>query len=653
MKRLLLCTLLLLAVGLFAAAQAEGSATLLVYMCGAEIQYDACYDMYEMGLAENGDDVNVVILAGGADKWEFDEIKGGTRNLITIRDGDFETIEDWGWKSMGSEESLLEFLEYGLTNYPADKTIVVLWNHGAGSEAGMCFDCTTEDEDGLSLNEINDVLYDLHESMGGFHIDVLGCDACMMATYEMAAMLSYYDIDYFIASEETEAGNGWEYTSILDALNKDPGMDDETLCRLIVDTYMENCLKDDPDDILTMSAVSLREIEPLQEAIEDFAGTLIKQLEGGHMQDVRRGRSQMYAFGSFDDASWDMVDMGAMLDAYAGFDADVAAKARKLLNKAVVYNRQTDNLNPCCGLSVLIPQDTKKEFESFSDGLDLSFYMPNWIGFVKAYAGQLSGGSYSLAASTPEQVSGPGFLSSLAGMFSNSETYDWNADDETYTATAPAETEISVGENDYAFTAAVSADDLHYLDFVEGMLMMDISEDGTEAYMDLGLMRNNLVDWNSGSIYSLFDGTWPIFGDQLVPLYDQLSNERGRRSLMSVKLNGEYTYLVVEFEQGSSVGRIVGANAGYDENGLPIRTTTKLKDGDTIVPVYTLYIDTGAEEMDEQEVDGDPVTWRDGMTVSYEDISDEEDEPLVMTFCFVLNDVFGEYTMTDLVEFEV
>ncbi|MBR0386960.1 MAG: hypothetical protein IJH85_04105, partial [Clostridia bacterium] len=132
-----------------------------------------------------------------------------------------------------------------------------------------------------------------------------------------------------------------------------------------------------------------------------------------------------------------------------------------------------------------------------------------------------------------------------------------------------------------------------------------------------------------------------------------VSNERGRRSLIPVKLNGEYTYLVVEFTAGSNEGRIIGANAGYDENGLPIRTTTKLREGDIIIPVYTMYVgNEDSEDMEETEFDGDEIIWRDGMTVTYEDLSDG-DEPLEAMFCFVLNDIFGEYTMTDLIAFEI
>ena len=654
MKRIWIIVLTILSLALISSAHAETSTTLLVYMCGADLQSAACEDIYEMGIAEVGDNVNIVILAGGAEEWDFDEIQGNTRNLITLRDGSFESITDWGWKSMGSEDSLLEFLRYGLTEYPADRTVAVLWDHGAGSEAGVCFDDTTEDQDGLSLLEINNVLYDLHEQMGDYHIDIFGCDACMMATYEMAAMLSYYDIDYYIASEELEPGIGWHYTSWLEKLGKQPDMTAEELCGCIVDNYMEAGLKETPDDYLTLSVISLHEMGNLQEAVEKLASTMLGELQQGNVADLRRERSRMYSFGSYVDGSWDMVDMGAMLDAYARHDAENAALARKQLSKAVLYSRQTDNLQPCSGLSVLIPQDTKNEFETYAEGVDLSFYMPNWIGFVKAYTQQLQGGSYSFSATSAQQMSGTGFLSQIAELFSDSgDVYGWNEETETYTTEGRPDIPIAVSDGDYAFTAKLSEEDLQYLDYVEGMLALDISDEEVSGYVDFGLMQNNLINWDTGDVYSLFDGSWPVFGEQMVPLYDQMSNERGRRSLIPVKLNGEYTYLVVEFTAGSNEGRIIGANAGYDENGLPIRTTTKLREGDIIIPVYTMYVgNEDSEDMEETEFDGDEIIWRDGMTVTYEDLSDG-DEPLEAMFCFVLNDIFGEYTMTDLIAFEI
>lgn len=59
MKKLMVCIalagLLLLGIG----AVAEADLTLLVYMCGGDLQDAACYDIYEMGIAETGDNVNM------------------------------------------------------------------------------------------------------------------------------------------------------------------------------------------------------------------------------------------------------------------------------------------------------------------------------------------------------------------------------------------------------------------------------------------------------------------------------------------------------------------------------------------------------------------------------------------------------------------
>ena len=641
---------------LSAGALAQADMTLLVYMCGADIQSDACEDIYEMAVAETGEKLNLVLLAGGAEAWDYDEIAGNTRNLIEIRDGYFESITDWGWDSMGSEKSLLEFLKYGLTAYPAKRTAVILWNHGAGSEGGICFDSTTQEEDGLTLLEIHHVLRDLKAQLGHFHLDFFGCDACMMATYEMAAMLSSYDIDYFVASEEVEPGLGWHYTPWLKALDQNPHLPTDQLCRMIADSYMEAGKEENPDDYLTLSVVDLKKMGALQQAMENLGLTLQKELKGGREAEIRRGRSRMYTFGSFADGSWDMVDLGAVLDAYSQFNVSEATKARQALAEAVLVSRQTGNLNPCCGLSVLIPHDTKNEFETYADGVDLSFYIPNWIGFVKAYAGHLTGGSYSFSQTTPQNITGSGFLSQIASAYSSQQhEWTWNNEAEAYEETASSALPASASEQGYAFSAQLAPEDLRYLDYVEGMMMMDISDEETFGYVDLGLMQNNIIDWKSGVIYSLFDGTWPVLGDQLVPLYDQIVNEYGRRSLIPVKLNGEYTYLVVEFRAGSSQGRVLGANAGYDDNGLPIRSTTRLQEGNVVVPVYTLYVGAqDGEDLEESEMEGDPIVWRDGMTVTYMSLSDDsgEEEPLPMMFCFVLNDVFGEYELTDLISFE-
>ena len=653
MKKIVCCGLVLLLALILGCAWAEGkTTTLLVYMCGTDLQEDACQDLVEMAEVEAGDAINVVVLAGGAKKWDMEDLKGNSRTLALIRDGYFEDLQDWGRKSMGSTESLAEFLKYGLTEYPADRTIVVLWDHGAGSEGGVCFDETAND-DSLTVVEINEVLGGLKKTVPDYHINILGCDACMMGTYEMAAMLSHHNIDYYVASEELEPGCGWYYTGWLQTLKDDPSVSDEDLCGSIIESFMDAGLENDPEDYLTLSAVKLSEVGALEKSMEKFASVMADEVQGGNLSAVRRGRSRMYTFGSFADGSWDMVDLGAVLDTYAQFDSATATEAKRCLSRAVVLSKQTDNLDTCCGLSILLPQDTTESFDEYRDGFDLSDVIPNWVEFVNAYVAELTGGSYSASISGTSQFQADYEFSDSFVPFSwFGGSLAWDDEEECYSGEIETEA-YEIPEDEGGFTVQLSQEDLANLDYVEGMLLMDISEDDQIAYVDFGLMQNNLIDWKTGTVVSLYDGTWPVFGGQPVPLYDQTSNENSRRSLIPVKLNGQYTYLVVVFPADSTEGRIIGANAGYDENGLPIRETTKLKPGDKIVPVYTMYYEEdGKEDLQETEFEGDEIIWQDGMTVTYEDLSDE-DEPMQMMFCFVFNDIFGEDSLSDIISFEL
>ena len=628
-------------------ALAEAATTVLVYMCGSDLQDAACVDLYEMAEAETGANTNVVVLAGGAEAWDDEDLEGGTRNLVVISEGGFESVDDVGQASMGSPESLLEFMEYGLTEYPAERTVFVLWNHGGGAEGGICFD-ETENDDGLTLSEIAEALDALDASVPGWHIDVFGCDACMMASYELAALLADHSIGYYVGSEELEPGVGWFYTPWLEALDRDPGISDEALCQAIVDSYIEDSQTYAPDDPCCLSAVDLARFEPLRSSMEGFAASLNAALDGGQLASLRRGRSRLYTFGSFCDGSWDMVDMGAAVDAFASVDPDAAADVRGKLSDCVVCNRQSDSLAACSGLALLIPQDTPEDYSAFRPGMDVSGCVPNWLAFLDNYVDRLNGTDYIFSDLTPVQASAGDTVCGADGGQWDPAWLETEEDiGETYT----------ISEGEYGFTIQLSEQDLENLDYVEGMMLWDLSDDEADCFVDLGLSRENLIDWKTGVVTSLFDGSWPMFGDQLVPLYDQTRTESCRRSLIPVKLNGEYTYLVAVFRAGSDEGRVIGANAGYDDNGLPIRETTKLNEGDVIVPVYTAYIgEPGSDEdYEEDEFEGDEIIWHDGMTVSYVSFGDDwdDDEPLVMQFCFVINDIFGDYSMSDFVAFEM
>ena len=132
MKKIIGIVLLLALLFALGCVRAEGkTTTLLVYMCGTDLESNGgmgTYDLQEMLNANvsdkvnlivftGGDAINVVVLAGGAKEWDLEDLKGNSRTLAVIRDGYFEELQDWGKASMGSPDSLVEFLRYGLTEY--------------------------------------------------------------------------------------------------------------------------------------------------------------------------------------------------------------------------------------------------------------------------------------------------------------------------------------------------------------------------------------------------------------------------------------------------------------------------------------------------------------------------------------------------------
>lgn len=631
--------------GTYSAQEEPADMALLVYMCGTDLQDAACQDMYEMAEAAQGGRVKIAVLAGGAAKWDDEDLSADTRNLITIADGGFSSVEDLGWKSMGAEDSLLEFLDYGFSRFPAKRTMVVLWDHGAGAEGGICFDETAED-DSLTLTEIDRVLARLDEKYPDRPINIFGCDACMMADYEMAAMLSEHRVEHFLASQELEPGTGWNYTPWLRALFAGEQLTNEELCARIISSFKEQALLEEPEDYVTLSAVDLGRMPALMKTMERFASGLVRAIEDTDFALVRRGRSRMYTFGSFDDGSWDMVDMKAVLDAYAQLDPAAAKQAARQLEAAVLQKMQTDNLPECCGLSMLIPHDTSAGIEEFKEGIDLTGCIPNWVRFINRYSALLNEGSYSFGTLVPFRVQPGGMLSGRAGSFAQAEGGTAGEKETAQEEWTDEEREI-VGEGDFAFSLRLTGEDMEYLDYVEGMVLLDASDDGMIRRVDLGITQRNLVDWEAHRVSSLPGSGWPVLDGQMIPVYDQAVTSLGRRCLVPVRLNGEATYLLVFFPDHARTGRIIGANAGYDQSGHPVRRTVRLRPGDVIVPLYTMYYKDAKDEEAEyaqKEFEGNPIEWTQELTIGYEPFGDR-----ALQFCFILNDIYGDYQMSEVV----
>ena len=668
---LLTCCVVLL--GLPTACAVTPTMSILMYMCGTDLQSDCVNDLYEMCAAEIPDNVTVVVQAGGASEWDDSRLRANRINRFTIADYDFSDVEVCAWQNMGAQETLEDYLDWAVSTYPADRYMLVFWNHGGGSNSGVCFD-ETADYDGLTIHEINDALYNFTEANPDFHLDVIGFDACLMATYETAAHMQYY-ADFMVASEELEPGLGWNY-AWLDALGENPALDAQGIGVAIADAYMEACLDENPDDYLSMSVLYLPAMEYLVSTMETYAAYLSQALDAGQLSTFSRARQRMYAFGDFDDATSDMVDMMALIDGTRTIAPQTADVLQTAYERVVRYNVGTRKFDYLTGMSVYFPSGSY-------DGDGCQETIPNMTEFTRGYAELRSGGNYVFSAQVPQQLSSGGAFTGnlMDAVFSPASTFTaseapLSADTSAVDLPDVAPTFTSMNDaffsgflvpddsdaddwldadfsNEvYACSMTLSQDELNNLSMVEGLLYLDGSDDEDTFYIEMGAMQNAAIDWESGEIISQFDGTWPMLDEQIVMMYDQLVNGGMRRSVIPVRCNDVEGYLLVMRRGFDSDWTIVGFTQGYDDAGLPVRGSTPLTEGDVVTPIYNVLYEDEDGELQEMTMNGDPIVAGEGGAIDFGFYSLEGSDATYL-YCFCLTDIYGEIQLSDFISFEL
>jgi hypothetical protein len=250
----------------------------------------------------------------------------------------------------GTPANLVDFAQWGSGNFPAAKTCLVLWNHGAGikdpSIWGRTFDhwrdnlfvmnnktgmieldrseqkkaqLKEEEERGIAFNDAASAYLtneDLKTSLdfmnttmfGGNKIDILAMDACHMAMVEVASQIKTA-AKIMVASEEVEPGTGYNYATALTVFEHS-GIDPQLAATYLVGAYHNEYQSTLAD--YTQSAVDLSCCDALEASVSNLANALIMLSTAGSAQegfkmirDIRFNRSQTTEF--YDS---DYIDFG-------------------------------------------------------------------------------------------------------------------------------------------------------------------------------------------------------------------------------------------------------------------------------------------------------------------------------------------------------
>ena len=180
-------------------------------------------------------------------------------------------LENWGERNMGDWETLYDFIAWGKTNYPADRYILTMYDHGGGW-MGACYDITSG-YDILSMDEIEDAI----GGAGG--VDILAFTApCLMGALESAYELRDY-VDVYIGSENISGYVFWRgiIDDICDILNNSSTLSSQEIGSLIIDLIEDNNTSPYAE-WLTMSAVDQVRIQDFTEPLDELLEYMIQNM---------------------------------------------------------------------------------------------------------------------------------------------------------------------------------------------------------------------------------------------------------------------------------------------------------------------------------------------------------------------------------------
>ena len=364
-----------------------GTWTVLAYeIADTDLEPFMMADVGEMGEVGSQESLSIVSLVDRAEGYTdeavlgLDDWVGG--KLLEITPGGAEELEDLGDVNTGDPQVLADFIARGVAEYPADNYALIVSDHGA-SWPGVGGDESAE-EDTLTLAEIGDGISAGLADAGLERLDLLGFDACLMATYEVASALAPL-ADRMLASQELEPGHGWDY-SALDVAARGATVDE--LGGALIDGFEAQAQEQQTDAKITLSLVDLTRMPDVDDALATLTDQLVERVAGVSPV-IGRTLASTLGFGSSPDPDQDsfMSDLGILVGDI-GVDAldvsDAADDVVRSINDAVVDKVDGQATRGATGLSIYFPP----RYADFDDAYAELAVGGGWPEFLSSYYGQ-------------------------------------------------------------------------------------------------------------------------------------------------------------------------------------------------------------------------------------------------------------------------
>ena len=401
----------------------KDTVTVMIYMCGTDLESKygmGTSDLGEMVKATIDHKVNVIVETGGCRAWKNNIVSSSVNQIYQVQTGGLRRLEsDFGKSYMTDPDNLASFIQYCKKNFPADRNILIFWDHGGGSLSGYGYDEKQGSGFGLSSDTMTLPEIDVALKKGGCVFDWIGFDACLMATLETAMVCNDY-ADYMIASEESEPGTGWYYTDWLTQLSKNTSVSTESIGKTIVDTFVTASQRAQANAQVTLSVVDLAKMSgTVPQALRNFSAATTNLIKGNNYKQVADARANARQFAR--QSRINQVDMIDLCERIGTAESKTLAAA---LKGCVAYNKST--MTRAYGVSVYFPYETlngvKNAINTYNNlGIDSEYTK-----CIQSFASVGQGGQFASSASQQgygSYSSGGDLLSTLLGGFMDSGSY--------------------------------------------------------------------------------------------------------------------------------------------------------------------------------------------------------------------------------------
>jgi len=352
--------------------------TVMVYISGDNNLEDYVVKDIETELAPTGSSTNVQVVALADRGPGYDTSYGDwqTTKLFHVTQGmtaaSENAIDDWGERNMGDPQTLIDFVTWTKTNYPADHYALVFWGHGWGWRPGVVMRDDT-DNDTLDYTEEKAAIPSL-----GF-IDVVGYDGCNMSTIEIFN-LWHGHATAVTGSQEYVGWEGLQYDLVLAQLTATPTMSADQ----VAVAFSESASADK-----TWSAVAVdSRFNTLLTAVNDWSVAL----KNGLAKNRKQYDQAFTATRSFWQAPMDkdLYDMAYEMNNKVA-DANVKAKSQAVMNafnSVILHERHANSYAQVHGITIYhISKATEKDtvYKYYRSTVDFAL-QTGWDEFLDAYA---------------------------------------------------------------------------------------------------------------------------------------------------------------------------------------------------------------------------------------------------------------------------